>query len=220
MALSQELLSAHAESWSALTGHEFFRLAEARALPRPSRDAYFLYERAFVDQAVVVFAHLLAGAPELQARRHLIAVLRGLVYDQVDLFDSILAQCGLAFDGTGHGVQPTQVQALCDGMTDIARTGNYGAGLAAMFVAERSYLEVSRRLVASGTGDAMLDDWFRLHTETGFTDGVAWLGREIDGLGAQGVTVAQLAPAFREAVALECEFHSAALDHPIGDSLR
>jgi len=42
-----------------------------------------------------------------------------------------------------------------------------------MFVAERSYLEVSRRLVTSGTGDAMLDDWFRLDTEIGFTDCMA-----------------------------------------------
>lgn len=216
MALSQDLLSAHAQSWAALTGHEFFQLAEVHALPRPVRDAYFLYERAFVDQAVVVFAHILTRAPDLQARRHLVAVLRGLVYDQVDLFDSILARYGLAADGT----RPAQVQALCDGMTEIARTGNYGAGLAAMFVAERSYLEVSRRLVTSGTGDAMLDGWFRLHTETGFTDGVAWLGREIDGLGKQGTTVAQLAPAFRDAIALECEFHTAALDNPIGDSLR
>lgn len=220
MALSQDLLREHAQFWAALTGHEFFRLAESRALPRLSRDAYFLYERAFVDQAVVVFAHILTGAPDLQARRHLVAVLRGLVHDQVDLFDSIFARSGLAVGGLMHGERPAPVQALCDGMTEIACAGDYGTGLAAMFVAERSYLEVSRRLAAAGTGDEMLDDWFRLHTEPGFTDGVAWIAREIDVLGEQGVTVAHLAPAFRHAIDLECEFHAAALDHPVGGATR
>lgn len=216
MGLSQDLLRVHARPWSDLVGHDFFRLAEERLLPKQARDAYFLFERSFVDNAVVVFAHILTGAPDLWARRHLVEVLRGLVYDQVDLFDTILRRCGLVANSLPHDAKPAAVQALCDEMTEITRTGNYGAGLAAIFVAERSYLEVSRRLVAVGTGDAMLDDWFCLHTEAGFIHGVDWLGQEIDRLGEQGATVAQLAPVFQRAIALEYDFHSAALDNPLG----
>ena len=220
MTLSQDLLTTHSRMWADLVGHDFFRLIEEQKLPQTARDVYFLYERVFVDEAVVVFAHILSKATRLEGRRHLVSVLRGLVHDQVDLFDILLARCGLPVEPVARAECPAAVQRLCDGMTELARDGTYGDGLAAMFAAERSYLEVSRRIMAAGVGDAELDAWFRLHTEPPFTEGVAWLGREIDRLGAAGATVFQLAPAFRRATALECDFHAAALDAAPGVTLR
>ena len=212
MGFSQDLLDTHASSWRALTGHQFFREVEAGSLPESSRDAYFVYERAFVDQAVVVFSHLLAGAPDLQARRKIVSILNGLVHDQVDIFDEIFARCRLESRSPEKGRWPGPVQALCDGMTDIARTEDYAAGLAAVFVAERSYLDVSRRIGRADITDAALHKWFQLHTQQPFVDGVEWLAREIDKAGEQGVALDRLASTFGRAIELEIDFHRAPLD--------
>lgn len=211
MGLSQDLLDAHGPSWKALTGHEFFRKVERGVLTEASRNAYFRYERAFVDQAVVVFSYILAGATALQARRRLISVLSGLVHEQIDVFDDIFLRCGLQGQSHQTARWPAPVEALCDGMTDIARSGEYAAGLSAMFVAERSYLEVSRRICNANISDRALNEWFQIHTQRDFSTSVQWIAQEIDSLGEQGVSIDRVAPAFSRAIDLEIEFHRAPL---------
>lgn len=212
MSLSEAMLSLFASEWAALTEHRFFRAAAEGTLRKEARDAYLLNERAFVDQAVTVFAHVLSGAPNLAARRHLVSVLRGLVDDQPKLFDTVLTRLGLPTGVPDRDDLPTAARALCDGMTAIARDGDYAQGLAAMFVAERSYREVSPRIASSGSADPELRAWFALHTEEGFTRGVDWLTAELDALGQRGLAVEDIAGSVARAISLEMEFHAAPLD--------
>jgi len=214
MGLSQDLLDAHASSWKALTEHDFFQSVERGLLTEASRNAYFQYERAFVDQAVVVFSYLLLGAPDLQARRKIISVLSALVHEQVDLFDDIFLRCGIDAEDHQTGRLPAPVEALCDGMTDIAQSEQYAAGLAAVFVAERSYLEVSQRICNANIGDQELYKWFQLHTQNGFSASVQAIAQEIDNFGERGLSLDQISSAFGRAIDLEIDFHSAPLNMP------
>ncbi len=210
--LSDRLRAAHADDWNRLIFHPFFEAVEEGALSDTARDAYFCYERRFVDQAVGIFAHLLIKAPGDEARRHLVTILSGLVTDQNQSFERIFDHLGLAADAHLKVTLPPGVTALCTGMIQISAERSYAAGLSAMLVAEWSYLTVSRRLSRKPPADRALRDWFDLHTAEGFCKQVAWLHEEIDRLNAPSLPFAEMSAAFAEAIALEIAFHSAPLE--------
>ena len=210
--LSDALRAAEPDLWEAFIGHKLFVQTAQGTLPAPARDRYFRFERAFVGQAVTVFAHILTGAPDRAAQRKLVSVLDALVNEQEPLFDRLFAQTGL--DPAPDAPLPPRVRAFCEGMTAMARDGGYAGGLAIMFVAERGYLEASRRIMGSAVPDPALSEWFALHVAPGFADGVTWLAAELDRAGARGAALAELQPLVRRALALEIAFHDAALsDH-------
>ena len=76
-----------------------------------------------------------------------------------------------------------------------------------MLVAESTYARVSERLMRSPPRDALLRDWFALHTRREFLDGVTWLKRELDEQGRIGVTLDDGSGAVSTAIALELAFH-------------
>lgn len=186
--------------------HRFFREAAAGTLPPDVRDAYFRYEKRYVDQAVVVVAHTLTKAPTLDSSRHLQSMLKGLLYDQQESFSRIFE----ALDLSPVEESPKKVAEFCEGMTDIAAEGSYAQGIAAMLVAERTYALVAREMAATPPPDPMLRLWFDLHAAPDFQQSAKWLceeldrfGRADDGRGALDVTVKRVAQ-------LEVAFHDAA----------
>jgi thiaminase/transcriptional activator TenA len=204
--LSGRLLKTHAEAFSRFADHRFFTMASDGTLPDRVRDAYFLYERRFVEQAVVILALLLSKAPDLASRRHLNSMIHGLLYDQIDLFDGIFARLDLSpVDDV-----PDEVQAFCTEMTQIAQSGSYVQGIAAMFVAETTYAEVSRRMKVAQPPDLFLRDWFALHTTQTFVEGAQWLAAEIDRIGEKSDPDGSLDAAVVRAINLEISFHDAA----------
>lgn len=210
--LSDRLRAAHADDWDRLIFHPFFQAVEEGALSDTARDAYFCYERRFVDQAVGIFAHLLIKAPGDEARRHLVTILSSLVTDQIQYFERTFGHLGLVVDAHLKVTLPPGVTALCADMVQISAERSYAAGLSAMLVAEWSYLTVSRRLSRRPPADRALRDWFELHTAEGFRKQVAWLREEIDRFNAPPVPFAEMSAAFGEAIALEMAFHSAPLE--------
>lgn len=205
--LSEIILSEHAEGLDAFAHHAFFAAVEDGSLTAAAARAYFINERGFVEQAVVVFAHILAKAPTLSSRRHLHAILQGLLYSQLDLFDAIQAELGIPRDETADVSVPAGIRAVYDGFTAIARDGSYASGLAAMLVAESTYARVSDRLTTSPPRDPLLRNWFALHAQPEFLGGVAWLRQELDQLGRTGVTAGDVSGAVSSAIALEIAFH-------------
>ena len=208
MRTADVLRKTHAAALDGFLHHEFFaRIADGR-LQRTSRDAYFVYEHRFVEQAVVVMGHILTKAHTTAARKHIVHILNGLVTDQTSLFDQIFAVIGRQ-----KQIMPQAVDDFCEGMTEIARQGNYEQGLVAMLAAEWTYAEVSKRLARANIDDPLLRDWFDLHTQPGFLAGVAWLEAELDSV--EGCLIGgpsdPISPAFLRAITLEIEFHNAPL---------
>lgn len=204
MRTGEALRQRHAQALDGFLNHGFFQQVQDGTVTTAARDAYFAYEHRFVEQAVVVLAHVLTKAPTTASRKHLVTMLNGLVTDQITLFDAIFAQIGRPTQP-----MPQAVTEFCEGMTAIARDGSYAQGLAAMLAAEWTYAEVSRRLGEVKVSDPLLADWFDLHTHPKFLAGVDWLEDELDRI-AGGPTPA-LSEAFLRAIALEVAFHEAPL---------
>jgi len=212
--LSAALRAAEPELWEAFIHHPLFLQTAEGMLSEPARDRYFRFERAFVGQAVTVFAHILTGAPDRAVQRKLVSVLDALVNEQEPLFDRLFAQAGLDF--VPDAALPPPVRAFCEGMTTMARDGGYAGGLAIMFVAERGYLEASRRIMAGSVSDPALREWFALHIAPGFVESAAWLATELNRVGTRGASSADLVPLTRRALELEIAFHDAALADDAG----
>lgn len=202
MGFSEDLRSRHADGLKAFVDHRFFRAAEQGALSAAARDAYFVNERHFVGAARGVFAHLLVKAPTRAAARHIVSILDALVNEQEALFDRIYATLGLA-DPPHPSPAAT---ALAEGMTEIARTAPYAAGIAAMSVAEWSYGQVGQRGDWKAAPDPTLRDWFALHAEHRFLAGADWLCAELDRT-QTGSDTANIDAAFARAIDLEIAFH-------------
>lgn len=205
MRVGASLLHCHADRVRGFLNHRFFKETEAGTVTRAARDAYFVYEFHFVQQAVVILGYILTKAPSVTARTHLVNILHGLVTDQFAMFDRILTQIG-----SPQMDMPDSVIRFCDGMTEIARDGSYGEGLAAIFAAEWTYAEASRRLSETVVEDPMLRDWFTLHTLPGFVNGVAWIENELETADGSDTSISA---AFLRAVELEIEFHDAPFRH-------
>lgn len=208
MRTAEALRKTHAAALDGFLHHEFFAQIAKGRLDPAARDAYFVYEHRFVEQAVIVMGHILTKAPTAAARRHIVHILHGLVTDQTSLFEKIFAVIGPQSQDI-----PQSVDDFCKGMTEIAREGSYEQGLAAMLAAEWTYAEVSKRLARISIQDILLRDWFDLHTRPSFLAGVAWLEAELDC--AQEPLISTLSdsisPAFLHSINLEIEFHNAPL---------
>ena len=205
--IAENLRQRHAESFRAFVEHPFFAAAANGTLSPTARDRYFLNERHFVGAARGIFAHLLIKAPGLSSSRHLIGILGGLVNEQELLFDQIFASLSLS---TCSSPRPAAL-VLDQGMTEIARERPYAAGIAAMLAAESAYRQVATSFDWESTAsDSTMRDWFRLHAEVRYLDGVSWLEDEIDRVNSTESTSA-IDQAFLDAILLEIAFHDDAL---------
>lgn len=214
--MSRRLRSASAEGFEALLDHPFFTAVAEGTLSPDARDHYLIYERRFVGAAVNVFANILAEARDPAAQRHLVSILHGLANDQSALFDRLFERAAVTPPSHGQPMPPA-VEGLCDGMVRLAAEGGYATGLAAMLVAESSYLQVAKRLAATPPPDPILRDWFALHAEPPFTEGVDWLVAEVDALPNDAFPACH--HAFERAIELEIAFHHAPLnrERSVGD---
>lgn len=203
MGVAERLRQRHATALESLVRHPFFLAAENGTLSATERDRYFINERHFVGSARGIFALLLTKAPNLSSARHLVDILDGLVNEQEPLFDRIYSDLGLEDPET----PAPAARDLSLGMTEIARDLPYVAGIAAMSVAEWSYAEVAQRGDWDRTSDPTLRDWFRLHGQETFRNGVRWLEREIDSQWLDQYE-AEVDQAFRRAINLEIAFHA------------
>ncbi|MEM8552446.1 MAG: TenA family protein [Pseudomonadota bacterium] len=204
-AFADILRAHHRPQLDAFVHHPFFRAVEDGKLIATARDAYFINEGSFVGAAVGIFAHILTKAPS-GAQPHLVAILNGLVHTQLPFFAKLYGDLNI----TVPPEPPAAARALSDGMTEIAREGSYGAGVAAMLAAEWSYATVARRGGWRAADDETIRHWFALHAEDAFLDGVAWLEAEVNAAGEAGGRQ-EMDNAFGEAIALEIEFHDAPL---------
>ena len=210
MPLSDRLLADNAAAFDAMIGHRFVADIAADRLPPAVFDRYLVYEGAFVETAIRIFAYATAKAPDIAEQRHLVAVLDALANHQVAYFETTCAARGI--DPAAHDLAHPAVAAFRDDMLAIARDGAYLDIVTAMFAAEWMYRTWCRSAAAARISDPQLRQWVDLHAADDFAAQALWLRDRVDAAGPDldEVEKSRLSSLFGRVLKLEAAFHEAA----------
>ena len=205
-AVSDRILADNADVLGRMLEHPFVKAIAEGTLPPGAYHRYLVYEGAFVETAISIFAYATAKAPDLAAKRWLIGVQDALVRDQIPYFEQSFAE---------HGVEtdiaiPEAVRAFDQGMLEIARTGDFTEILTAMFAAEWMYWTWCSRAVDREIADPHIRRWVELHADDAFAAQAHRLKDAIDTHAGAGV-FGRLSAIFGRVTELEIAFHDAPL---------
>lgn len=207
--LSEQMLRENAQCFEEMVNHRFVRDIRQNRLSGTVFDRYLVYEGAFVDTAISIFAYAVAKAEAIAQKRWLISVLDALVNQQVRYFEQTFAARGL--DPRAFDTSRAEVAAFRNGMLDVARDGGYLDIVAAMFAAEWMYWTWSADAASCDIGDPLLKEWVDLHAHDDFAAQAQWLKRQLDEAGEalDAGERARLSGIFGQVQRLEITFHSA-----------
>lgn len=207
--LSEQILRENRKVFEAMVGHRFVEDIKADRLPKETFERYLVYEGAFVDTAISIFAHATAKAPTMAQKRWLIGVLDALANQQIAYFERTFAARGI--DPAACDTGRPEVAAFQDGMLGIARDGGYLDTIAAMFAAEWMYWTWSRAAAAKPISDPLLKEWVDLHAHEDFAAQALWLKAQLDAEGEKldAGERRRLSAIFGRAQELEIAFHDA-----------
>jgi len=159
--LSEQMLRENAGLFKEMITHRFVEEIKRDELPSAVFDRYLVYEGAFVETAISIFAYAVAKAETIAQRRWLISVLDALANEQIAYFEKTLAERSIdlkTFD-VGH----PEVEAFRSGMLAIAREGTFLDIIAAMFAAEWMYSTWSAEAQRRKISDPSLKEWVDMH---------------------------------------------------------
>ena len=209
----RDWLRASAEpDWGRMVGHRITRDMAEDTLPPDALRRYLVYEHGFVETAVTIFAYALAKAPGIAEQSALVETLHALTNDQLEYFDRVFRQIGIAAEERESVPLPGNVLAFGDGMMRLAAHGTYEEIIAGMAAAEWMYLTWSRSAHARKPKEPTCAEWIALHVGQQFTSQVDWLLEQLDAVGPELPQRRQgrLADAFHRTRVLEIGFHDAA----------
>ncbi len=207
--LSEQILRENEAVLGEMLRHRFIEDIKADALPRPAFHRYLVYEGAFVDTAIAIFAYAVAKAETIDQKRWLIGVLDALANEQIAYFERTFARLGIVEND--HAAGMPEVESFRAGMLDIARTGAFLDIIAAMFAAEWMYWTWCQEAAQKTVRDPLLAEWIDLHANAAFAKQAMWLKLELDTAGERmrDEERARLSGIFEHAMRLEIDFHHA-----------
>ena len=207
--LSQQILRENRAVFDAMIGHRFVEDIKHDRLSTGVFERYLVYEGAFVDTAISIFAYAVAKAERIEHKRWLIAVLDALANQQIAYFEKTFAARGI--DPASFNVSLPEVAAFRSGMLEIARDGTFLDIVAAMFAAEWMYWTWSKEAACRPITDPTLKEWVDLHAHEDFAAQALWLRDRLDEAGATlgEAERTKLSQIFGQAQSLEIAFHDA-----------
>ncbi|WP_414475949.1 TenA family protein [Microvirga sp. M2] len=207
--LSQQILRENGSVFGAMIGHRFVEDIRHDRLPTEVFERYLVYESAFVDTAISIFAYAVAKAGRIEHKRWLIAVLDALANQQIAFFEKAFASRGI--NPESFDVSLPEVAAFRSGMLEIARDGTFLDIMAAVFAAEWMYWTWSKEAASCRIRDPLLKEWVDLHAHVDFATQALWLRDRLDEAGAalDAAGRAKLSLIFGRAQRLEIAFHDA-----------
>jgi thiaminase/transcriptional activator TenA len=208
--LSARILRENEAMFAAMVAHRFTSDIENGRLPAEAFDRYLVYEGAFVDTAISIFALATAKAHTIGQKRWLIGVLDALANQQIGYFERTLATRDIRQDR--FDLAEPRVEAFRAGMLDIAEKGAFLDIVVAMFAAEWMYWTWSKRVAAAPIADPLLREWVAMHADDAFAAQARWLRDQIDAAdaGLEEAQRARLSIVFGRVQELEIAFHDAA----------
>jgi thiaminase (transcriptional activator TenA) len=207
--LSEQILRENAQVLDAMLGHRFVEDIKANRLQRHVFERYLVFEGAFVDTAISIFAFAAAKADTIAQKRWLIAVLDALANQQIAYFEKTFSARGI--NPHDFNLSVPEVAAFREGMLAIARDGGFLDTVAAMFAAEWMYWTWSKEAATLEISDPLLKEWVDLHAHPDFAAQALWLKAELDQAGYKMSEAerSRLSSIFGQAQALEIDFHDA-----------
>ncbi|HWT59212.1 MAG TPA: TenA family protein [Rhizobium sp.] len=207
--LSDRILRENDAVLRTMLGHRFVEDVKNDTLSKEAFERYLVYEGAFVDSAISIFAYATATAKMMTQKRWLIAVLDGLASEQIAYFERTFASRSIDPSSFDTGV--AEVEAFRAGMLEIARQGGFLDTVAAMFAAEWMYWTWSKEAATRSISDPLLKEWVALHVDPNFAAQAQWLKNELDTAGEtlEEDEMARLSAIFGQAMQLEIDFHNA-----------
>jgi thiaminase len=202
VAFTDRLVEANRAVWAAMAGHPFVLGLAHGTLPGSALQAWVQQDRVFVVQERRVVAALRAhGLPSR---------LDGLLAD----LDRSLVLEAEAFTQTAaeHGFAPdAEPWPICLGYTSYLRCAAFEGvleGLAALYAAERAYLDTWTTVAERSPADSTYHAWIQNWSGEAFRGFVSALGRGLDELaGAPSPTLAhRLGVVFTGAARFELAF--------------
>ncbi|RWA69037.1 TenA family protein [Mesorhizobium sp.] len=208
--LSERILRENEAVFEEMVRHRFTTDIEGGHLAGEVFDRYLVYEGAFVDTAISIFALATAKAGTIEQKRWLIGVQDDLANQQIAYFERTLA--ARVIDPSSFNLGDPRVKAFCAGMLDIAEKGAFLDTIVAMFAAEWMYWTWSKRVAAAAIADPLLKEWVAMHAGDTFARQAGWLRQQIDEADASldDAGQARLSAVFGRVQALEIAFHDAA----------
>jgi thiaminase/transcriptional activator TenA len=207
--LSEQMLRENDDVLQEMLKHRFVTDVKADRLSKTAFERYLVFEGAFVDTAISIFAYAAATAKDIGQKRWLIEVLDVLANEQIAYFENTLAILGI--EPSAFDTDIPEVASFRSGMLEIAREGGFIDTVAAMFAAEWMYWTWSKDAAAHIISDPLLKEWVGLHTHDGFASQANWLKEQLDlaGRALPDDERKRLSGIFRHAMVLEIEFHNA-----------
>ena len=179
--LSTEILERNRDVWDAMQNHRFVRDIEEDQLRADVFRRYLVYERIFVETAMLIFGYAMVSASRLDQRIWLIGVLHALAGEQIQYFDRSFQALQILPDAT-RAALPASVNSFCSGMLGFARDGGYAEAIAAMLAAEWMYAtwcsRAAKRLIGRPRTQVTLGRLARRQRH--FVCARAWSRGEID----------------------------------------
>ncbi|HEV7308001.1 TenA family protein [Ensifer sp.] len=208
--LSEQILRENSAVFEAMVNHRFVEDIVHGRLSNAVFERYLVYEGAFVETAISIFALATAKARTIDQKRWLIAVLDALANQQIAYFERIFAERGI--DPGTYDVDRPEVEAFRQGMLEIAQEGGFLDIAAAMFAAEWMYWTWSKRAARANFADLHLKEWVEMHADDEFAAQATWLRQQLDdaGVGLDASERHRLSAIFGRAQHLEIAFHDAA----------
>lgn len=207
--LSQQILRENAAVFEAMVNHRFVDDIKADRLPKLVFERYLVFESAFVDTAISIFAFATAKSVEIGHKRWLIGVLDALANQQIAYFEKTFVARGI--DPSIYDTDRSEVAAFRDGMLEIARDGGFLDTVAAMFAAEWMYWTWCKAASLRTISDPLLKEWIDLHAAPEFEAQAIWLRNVLDKAGEtlDATERTRLSGIFGRAQQLEIDFHDA-----------
>lgn len=215
MNLSDTILQDNQGILDEMLTHRFVEDICADRLPPDVFGKYVVYEGAFVETAISIFAYAVARAPDMEARRWMIGVLDALANVQIPYFEERYKTLGIA----PLADLPPEAAAFDKGMLQLAAKGDFLEIVTAMFAAEWMYWSWSKRAIGCQISDPNLKAWIALHVDDTFAAQALWLKQAIDRHGIQA-DVSRLSAIFAKVTRLEIRFHHAPYEMPDPGSTR
>ncbi len=204
--VSDLILEGNIDILGKMLNHPFVNAVLDGSLPADAYRRYLIYEGAFVETAISIYAYATAKAPDLAAKRWLIGIQDALAQDQMPYFEERFADLGIE-PGTAI---PEPVHAFGQGMVEIAQTGDFVEIVTAMFAAEWMYWTWCSRAAACDIADPCIRRWVELHADEDFAAQARWLKEAVD-LHAAPEDHSRLSAVFGRVMELEIAFHHAPL---------
>ncbi|MDQ0997714.1 thiaminase/transcriptional activator TenA [Phyllobacterium ifriqiyense] len=208
--LSERILRENAGVLEEMINHRFVVDIKNDVLSNTVFERYLVYEGAFVDTAISIFAFSVAKAQTIEQKRWLAAVVIALANDQIAYFERTFASRRI--DPSSFDTSIPAVKNFCSGMLAIAKDGEFLDIIAAMFAAEWMYWTWSKEASAGNISDPLLKEWVAMHVDQAFADQATWLKDQLDMAGQQGLPeglCVRLSSIFGYAMQLEIDFHDA-----------